>query len=162
MYLFGLEAGQVDALISPGSFVHGLVEFEDGSVKMLAAEPDMKLPAGSCLFWPERYFPAESFKRPDFIKHDVRFYEPDAQRFPAIRIAREVMRKKGAYPALLVGADEAAVNLFLEGRIAFTDIAGLVEEVLSSCDVSEPHSLDDAIEYIELARVKAVELAGGI
>ena len=160
MYLFGLDADKVDALISPGSFVHGLVEFEDGSVKMLAAEPDMKLPAGSCLFWPERYFPAESFKRPDFVGHDVRFYEPDAERFPAIRIAREVMKKKGAYPALLVGADEAAVNLFLDGRIAFTDIAGLVEEVLSSCDVSEPHSLDDAIGYIELARVKAVEYAG--
>ena len=160
MYLFGLEASQVDALISPGSFVHGLVEFEDGSVKMLAAEPDMKLPAGSCLFWPERYFPAESFKRPLFTQHEVRFYEPDAQRFPAIRIAREVMRKKGAYPALLVGADEAAVSLFLEGRISFTGIAGLVEEVLSSCSVSKPVNLDDAIGYIQLARVKACELAG--
>ena len=161
MYLFGLNAGQVDALISPGSFVHGLVEFEDGSVKMLAAEPDMKLPAGACLFWPERYFPAESFRRPEFLKHEVRFYEPDAERFPAIRIAREVMRKKGAYPALLVGADEVAVSLFLEGRISFVDIAGLIEEVLSSCDVSEPTSLDDAIGYIELARTKANEFAGG-
>ena len=159
MYLFSLKAEQVDALISPGSFVHGLVEFEDGSVKMLAAEPDMKLPAGSCLFWPERYFPAESFKRPSLTNHDVRFYEPDAERFPAIRIARDVMRKKGAYPALLVGADEAAVNMFLEGRIGFTDISRLIEEVLSSCDVSEPKSLDDAIGYIELARVKALELA---
>ena len=159
MYLFGLKDTQVDALISPGSFVHGLVEFEDGSVKMLAAEPDMKLPAGACMFWPERYFPAESFRRPDFLKHEVRFYEPDAERFPAIRIAREVMRKKGAYPALLVGADEAAVALFLKGRIAFTDIAGLVEEVLSTSDVSEPKSLDDAIGYIELGRVRACELA---
>ena len=160
MYLFGLETGQVDALISPGSFVHGLVEFEDGSVKMLAAEPDMKLPAGSCLFWPERYFPAPEFRRPEFGVHDVRFYEPDVVRFPALRIAREVMRKKGAYPALLVGADEAAVNLFLEGRIGFTGIAGLVEEVLSTCEVSTPKSLDDAIGYIELAGVRARELAG--
>lgn len=162
MYLFGLKPEQVDALISPGSFVHGLVEFEDGSVKMLAAEPDMKLPAGACMFWPERYFPAESFRRPEFVRHEVRFYEPDAERFPAIRIAREVMRKKGAYPALLVGADEAAVDMFLKGRIGFADIAGLVEEVLSSCDVSEPKSLDDAIGYIELAKVKTAELAGKI
>ena len=159
MYLFGLEAEQVDALVSPGSFVHGLVEFEDGSVKMLAAEPDMKLPAASCLFWPERYFPAESFRRPSFMKHEVKFYEPDAGRFPAVRIAREVMRKKGAYPALLVGADEVAVDLFLKGRIGFTEIAGLVEEVLCACRVNDPHSLDDAIGYIELARVKARELA---
>ncbi|MBQ7155473.1 MAG: 1-deoxy-D-xylulose-5-phosphate reductoisomerase [Synergistaceae bacterium] len=160
MYLFGLDAEQVDALVSPGSFVHGLVEFEDGSVKMLAAEPDMKLPAGSCLFWPERYFPCAGFKRPDFTRHEVKFYEPDAERFPAMRIAREVMMKKGAYPALLVGADEAAVDMFLKGRIGFTDIAGLIEEVLAGCDVSEPHSLDEAISYIELAHVKARELSG--
>ncbi len=110
------------------------------------------------MFWPERYFPAESFRRPEFVRHEVRFYEPDAERFPAIRIAREVMRKKGGYPALLVGADEAAVSMFLEGRIGFTDIAGVVEEVLSECDVGEPESLDDAIGYIELARVRAREL----
>lgn len=159
MYLFGLGDNQVDALISPGSFVHGLIEFEDGSVKMLAAEPDMKLPAASCLFWPERHFPAPSFKRPDFVKHDVRFYEPDAERFPAVRIAREVMHRKGAYPALLVGADEAAVSLFLEGKIPFVGIAALVEEVLSSCSVSEPSSLDEAIEYIAMGKAKAFELA---
>ena len=76
-----------------------------------------------------------------------------------MRIAREVMKKKGAYPALLVGADEAAVNMFLGGKIGFTDIAGLIEEVLGSCNVSEPGSLDDAIGYIELAKVKAEELA---
>ena len=70
------------------------------------------------------------------------------------------MRKKGAYPALLVGADEAAVDMFLKGRIGFTDIAGLVEEVLSTSEICEPKSLDDAIGYIELARVRAIELAG--
>ena len=159
MYLFGLEPEQVDALISPGSFVHGLVEFDDGSVKMLAAEPDMKLPAGSCLFWPERFFPCPEFKRPDYGVHDVRFEVIDTQRFPAIRAAREVMRKKGAYPALMVGADEIAVDMFLKGRIGFTDIAALVEEVLSSCDVHEPESLDDAIAYVEAGKAKAAELA---
>ena len=159
MYLFGLNDGQVDALISPGSFVHGLIEFEDGSVKMLAAEPDMKLPAGSCLFWPERFFPCPEFRRPEFSAHDVRFEVIDTQRFPAIRVAREVMRLKGAYPAILVGADEAAVELFLKGRIAFTDIAGLVEETLSACDVREPEGLDEAVEYVSVARRKAVELA---
>ena len=59
-----------------------------------------------------------------------------------------------------MGADEAAVDLFLKGRIAFTEIACLVEEVLTSCSVSEPKSLDDAIGYIVMARAKALELAG--
>ena len=158
MVLFGLNENQVDALISPGSFVHGLVEFDDGSVKMLAAEPDMKLPAASCLFWPERFFPCNSFKRPEYNLHEIRFYEPDATRFPAIRIAREVMRKKGAYPAVLVGADEVAVDLFLKGEIAFTDIAALIEETLSAWNSPEPEKLEDAIESVRFAKEKALEL----
>ena len=167
MVLFGLDDEQVDALISPGSFVHGLVEFEDGSVKMLAAEPDMKLPTASCLFWPERFFPTpgsrqrrcDEFKRPEYNLHEIRFYEPDEKRFPAIRIARDVMKKRGAYPAVLVGADEVAVDMFLKGRIAFTDIASLVEETLSAWDMSEPRSLDDMIECVALARRRAAELS---
>ena len=159
MYLFGLDESKVDALISPGSFVHGLVEFEDGSVKMLAAEPDMKLPAGSCIFWPERFFPSAKFKRPDF-GHDVRFESIDAQRFPAVRIARECMRLKGAYPAVLVGADEIAVDLFMKGRIGFTEIAGLVEKVLESRNWTEPASLDEGIALVEEGRREAIRIAG--
>ena len=147
MFLFGLEPSQVDALISPGSFVHGLIEFADGSVKMLAAEPDMKLPA---------------FKKPAYNLHDIKFEFIDTDRFPAVRIAREVMKAKGAAPAVLVGADEVAVNLFLEGKISFTGISALVEETLSSCDLSEPKSLDEAIDCVEAARCKARELASKI
>ena len=161
MYLFGLDEKKVDALISPGSFVHGLVEFEDGSVKMLAAEPDMKLPAASCLFWPERFFPADDFRRPGFVR-EVKFTEIDAQRFPAVRIARECMRLKGAYPAVLVGADEVAVDMFLKGRIGFTQIAGLVEAVLETRNWSEPVSLDEAIALVDEGRNEALRLAGKI
>ncbi|MBQ7168785.1 MAG: 1-deoxy-D-xylulose-5-phosphate reductoisomerase [Synergistaceae bacterium] len=160
MYLFGLDESKVDAVISPGSFVHGLVEFEDGSVKMLAAEPDMMLPAGSCLFWPDRFFPSEGFRRPSYSVHDVRFEPPDSVRFPAMRIARECMRLKGGYPAVLVGADEAAVNMFLEGRIGFTQIAGLVETVLESRNWGEPASLDEAVALVDDGRREALRLAG--
>ncbi|MBR1658582.1 MAG: 1-deoxy-D-xylulose-5-phosphate reductoisomerase [Synergistaceae bacterium] len=159
MYLFGLDESKVGALISPGSFVHGLVEFEDGSVKLLAAEPDMKLPAGSCLFWPERFFPSPEFKRPSLNLREVKFEEIDASRFPAVRIAREVMKRKGGYPSVLVGADETAVDLFLKGRIGFTDIAGLIEEVLGAFDGTEPESLDEAVSLVEYGRAKAKELS---
>ncbi|MBQ6971392.1 MAG: 1-deoxy-D-xylulose-5-phosphate reductoisomerase [Synergistaceae bacterium] len=158
MYLFGLDEPQVDAVISPGSFVHGLVEFEDGSVKILAAEPDMMLPAASCLFWPERHFPAETFRRPEFLR-EVRFEAPDAERFPAMRTARECMRLKGGYPAVLVGADEVAVSLFLEGRISFPQIAGLVETVLESRSWSDPASLDEAVSLVDDGRREALRLA---
>lgn len=159
MYLFGLDDTKVDALISPGSFVHGLVEFEDGSVKMLAAEPDMKLPAASCLFWPERFFPSNDFKRPSYNSHDVRFEEIDADKFHAIRIAREVMRLKGGYPAVLVGADEVAVNLFLEGRIGFNEISALVENVLEEFNGYEPHNLDEGIALVEEGRKEALRIS---
>lgn len=159
MYLFGLNESQVDALISPGSFVHGLAEFEDGSVKLLAAEPDMKLPAASCLFWPERFFPSPDFRRPVFVR-EIAFSEIDAQRFPAVRIAREVMRLKGAYPAVLVGADEVAVDLFLKGKIGFAEISGLVEKVLESRKWTEPASLDEGIALVDEGRREALRIAG--
>ena len=157
--LFGLSPAQVDALISPGSFVHGLVEFDDGSVKMLAAEPDMKLPAASCIFWPERFFPCDSFSRPSYGVHSVMFEEIDTGRFPAVRIAREVMRKRGAYPAVLVGADESAVSMFLAGKIGFTDIASVVEEVLSSREWVKPTSVDEAVALVDEGRREAVSVA---
>ena len=159
MILFGLNENQVDAFISPGSFVHGLVEFDDGSVKMLAAEPDMKLPAASCLFWPERFFPSPDFKKPDYKIHEIKFYEPDEKKFPSIRIARDVMKNKGPYPAVLIGADETAVDLFLKGKIAFTDIASLVEETLNAWNMPAPSDIDEMINYINLARLKAEELS---
>ena len=159
MILFGLNEKQVDALISPGSFVHGLVEFEDGSVKLLAAEPDMKLPAASCLFWPEKFFPSPDFKRPELNLREIKFFEPDEKKFPAIRIARDVMKKKNSYPAVLVGADEVAVDLFLKEKILFTDIPSLVEETLSAWDMPEAKNLDEMINYVNEAKRKALELS---
>ena len=158
MFLFGLEPHQVDALISPGSFVHGLVEFEDGSVKMLAATPDMRLPAASCLFWPKRRYPAPDFEAPQLSPRAISFEAPDEERFPAMRLARRVMREKGPYPAVLVGADEVAVDRFLKKEIGFTDIAAVAEETLSSCALSSPRSLDEALNALDWARRRAAEV----
>ncbi len=159
MYLFGLETEQVDALISPGSFVHGLVEFKDGGVKMLAASPDMRFPAASSLFYPERFYPSPDFKSPDFQANNIKFEIPDTKRFPALRIAREVMKLKGVYPALLVGADEVAVDLFLKGKIKFTDIALLIEKVLENNKLQEPKTLDEAINSLETARHETMKIS---
>ncbi|MBR1671643.1 MAG: 1-deoxy-D-xylulose-5-phosphate reductoisomerase [Fretibacterium sp.] len=158
MFLFGLEPRQVGALISPGSFVHGLVEFEDGSVKLLAATPDMRLPAASCLFWPERRWPAPDFEPPCLASRTLSFELPDEERFPAMRLARRVMEEKGPYPAVLVGADEVAVDRFLKKKIGFTDIAAVVEETLGSCALPSPRSLDEALGALDWARRKAGEV----
>ncbi|MBQ7263307.1 MAG: 1-deoxy-D-xylulose-5-phosphate reductoisomerase, partial [Synergistaceae bacterium] len=161
MFLFALEPHQVHALVSPGSFVHGLVELADGSVKMLAAAPDMRLPAASCLFWPQRRWPAPDLEAPSLAQRSISFELPDEVCFPAIRLAREAMERKGPYPAVLVGADEVAVARFLEGRLRFTDIAVVVEEALASCPLSDPRSLEDALEALVWGRHRAGELCVG-
>lgn len=162
MFLFGLEPAQVDALVSPGSFVHGLVEFADGSVKLLAATPDMRLPAASCLFWPERRFPAPDFEPPLLAPRTISFEAPDPVRFPAMRIARTAMERRGAYPALLVGSDEVAVDRFLKGQIGFTDVAAVVEETLASCPLPVPGSLEEALFALEEGRRCAAAVCNGL
>ncbi|NLL36442.1 MAG: 1-deoxy-D-xylulose-5-phosphate reductoisomerase [Fretibacterium sp.] len=151
MYLFNLEAEQLKALISPGSFVHGLVEFQDGFVKMLAGDPDMTLPAASCLFWPRR---SSLFECSALEGRTLSFEAPDEERFPSIRLAKEVMRKKGPYPALLIGADEVAVERFLRRQISFTDIPEVIESTLESCHLPTPEKLEDAFVLSDWARAQ--------
>jgi 1-deoxy-D-xylulose-5-phosphate reductoisomerase len=155
MILFGLEPPQVEALVSPGSFVHGLVEFEDGCVKMLAGEPDMRLPAASCLFWPERLpsFDAARF-RPELSGRRISFDLADEKRFPALRVAKEALKRGGAYPALLVGADEVAVDRFMKKEIAFTAIPEVVEETMAAYSGTPPRSLAEALDILEWGRTR--------
>ncbi len=150
--LFGLEPGQVDALVSPGSFVHGLVEFEDGFVRMLAGDPDMRLPAASCLFWPERIPPRADYPHPVPDGKKLSFDLADERRFPALRLAKEALRRGGAYPTLLVGADEVAVDRFLRKDIGFMAIPGVVEETMASYSGAAPGSPAEALGVLQWAR----------
>ncbi|MDR1378723.1 MAG: 1-deoxy-D-xylulose-5-phosphate reductoisomerase [Synergistaceae bacterium] len=158
MFLFALDPDQVEALISPGSFAHGLVEFEDGFVKILAGDPDMRLPAASCLFWPERLPPRRGYPRSELSGKGLSFNLADEKRFPALRVAKEALAKGGAYPALLVGADEVAVDRFLNKDIPFTAIAEVVEETMGSYPGSAPRSLDEALEILEWGRGRCASI----
>ena len=158
MFLFELAPDQVEALVSPGSFVHGVVEFEDGSVKMLAGEPDMRLPAATCLFWPERLPPSEEFPRPKLAGRTISFDFADLTRFPALRLAKEAMAKGGAYPALLVGSDEVAVDRFLRKSIPLTSIPEVVEETMASYSGAPPRSLNEALDVLEWGKTRCAEI----
>jgi 1-deoxy-D-xylulose-5-phosphate reductoisomerase len=160
-FLFDLPPDRVEALISPGSFVHGLVEFEDGCVKILGGEPDMRLPAASCLFWPDRLSPGHDFPRPRPEGRTLSFDPVDEVRFPALRVAKEALREGGACPALLVGADEVAVDRFLKREIAFTAIPGVVEETMTSYSGVAPRSLPEALEVLEWARGRCAAICDG-
>jgi 1-deoxy-D-xylulose-5-phosphate reductoisomerase len=160
MQLFGLPSEKVGALIHPRSQVHGMALFCDGTMKMLLSQADMRLPSAAAIAWPERLELMDSGL--DFVwpeKWELNFKEIDKELFPCFEIAREAGRKGGAYPSLLIGADEAAVNAFLSGRIGFLSISGVVEETLSKWRGAQPSALDDAIALVDEGRRLAEEVA---
>ena len=160
-HLFPIEAEQLDVVVHPQSVIHSLVEYVDGSVLAQLGPPDMRVPIAHTLAWPERIeTPCE---RLDLVAlRSLDFEGPDLARFPALRIAREVLAAGGAKPAILNAANEIAVATFLEKRLGFLDIAALVSEVLAVYDPPAPASIDAVLEIDREARGVAAELAGKI
>jgi 1-deoxy-D-xylulose-5-phosphate reductoisomerase len=130
-HLFSLPPAKLDVLIHPQSIVHCLVYLSDGSVLAQMSSPDMRTPIAYSLAWPERMHAPT--KRLDFAELGALTFEsPDFRRFPALRIAREVLAAGGSAGTVLNAANEVAVGAFLEGRIGFLAIAALVEATLES------------------------------
>ncbi len=143
-YLFGLPSKRIEILIHPQSVVHSMVEFIDGSMLAQLGSPDMRVPIAYALAWPERMAsPAERLNLAAI--RNLAFEEPDVQRFPALRIARQALEQGGAAPTVLNAANEIAVGCFLEQRIGFTQIAPLVEQALGESDAGAPASVDEVI-----------------
>ncbi|MGI6784463.1 MAG: 1-deoxy-D-xylulose-5-phosphate reductoisomerase [Aminivibrio sp.] len=156
MTLFSVPADRIDAVICPESFVHGIVEFTDGSFLMSASEPDMRLPCASALFYPRRS-PFPPARTAEIAGRTVTFSRPDEKLFPCLALAKEAARRGGPFPALLIGADEAAVEYFLRGEIRFTDIPSAVESVLEGWRGGSPKSLDEALAILEEGKNLAAE-----
>jgi 1-deoxy-D-xylulose-5-phosphate reductoisomerase len=143
-HLFGLPSDRIDILIHPQSVVHSLVEYIDGSVLAQLGSPDMRVPIAYALAWPERMAtPAERLDLAALGK--LEFEQPDLQRFPALRMARQVLEQGGAAPTVLNAANEIAVGCFLAGRIGFMDIASLVAQALEKSTAAAPASIDDVV-----------------
>lgn len=158
MYLFKVPLERIEAVIHPGSLVHGYAAFRDGTVKMALGKPDMRIPAALALGFPERLpvFPPQWPPTAD-DGWTLEFSKIDEIRFPCLHLARLAGERLGPYPALLVGADEVAVDAFLKERIRFTEIPVLIEEVMSSYSGMSPKSLDEAIALIKWGRDRALE-----
>ena len=155
-HLFGLPGERIDVLIHPQSVVHSLVEFIDGSVIAQLGSPDMRIPIAHALAWPERMVtPAERLDLARIAR--LEFEEPDLQRFPALRLARDVLAAGGAGPIILNAANEVAVAAFLQRQINFADIARAVERALETIDAQQPRSIADVIDIDREVREKAGE-----
>ena len=160
-HLFDLESDEIDVLVHPQSVVHGLVEFRDGSMVAQLGPPDMRVPIAHCLAWPARI--STPAPRLDLRQiGSLTFQEPDLQRFPALRLAREALIRGGAAPTVLNAANEVGVDEFLARRLGFAAIAALVEATLEAAEaqglLQEPPSLEAALAIDHNARQLARNL----
>jgi 1-deoxy-D-xylulose-5-phosphate reductoisomerase len=154
--LFPVDPARIEIILHRQSVIHSLVEYVDGSMLAQLGSPDMRTPIAHTLAWPDRM---ETPVAPLDLARIGRleFAAPDPERFPALRLAREVLEAGGARPAVLNAANEVAVAAFLDRRIAFLDIAAIVEDTMARYDPPAPSVIDDVIEIDREARLQAAE-----
>ena len=160
-WLFNMPFDNIKVLIHPQSFIHSMVEFIDGSIKAQLSYPDMRLPIQYALSYPER-LPNPQLPGLDWsCITNLTFAQPDLNTFPCLKLAIEAGRKGGTYPAVLCGADEVAVELFLSQRIKFVDIANLVGQALEQHQAIAHPTLEEIMAADAWAREKVLQLANG-
>jgi len=149
-FLFGLPYESIEVVVHPTSIVHGLVRFRDGASIAHLGYPDMRVPISYALTYPERA--ATPIPPLDLTAGPLEFFEPDEETFRMLPLAREAGERGGTYPCAYNAANEEAVSAFLDGRIAFLDIAALVEDVLGRVDGATARDLDELREADRHAR----------
>ena len=153
---FGVRPDQIEAIIHPESMVHAMVGFNDGALMAHVGAPDMRHAIGFALNWPERQ--ELPVARLDLAKiGTLTFREPDLNRYPALRLARDVMERGGLCGAVFNAAKERCLDAFIEGRIGFLDMAAIVEEVLTRFEarpglIDAQMTLDNVMQTDHLAR----------
>jgi 1-deoxy-D-xylulose-5-phosphate reductoisomerase len=162
-WLFGVRPDQIDVVVHPQSTIHSMVEFVDGSVLAQLGPTDMRMPIQYALTYPQRETSKEialdwrKLKRLDFEKASTR-------RFPCLRLAREALKKGGAFPCALNAADEIAVAAFLERRLAFLGIPEVIERVLIRTPRVKFEKMDDVLtadaEARRMAREEVAHVTG--
>lgn len=155
-WLFGVPFERIDVVVHPESIVHSLVEFRDGSQIAQLGLPDMRLPIQHALTYPERLpSPCRRLSLPEI--GTLTFEHPDIDRFPLLRLAREVGEMGNTYPTAMSAADDVAVAAFLAGRLRFADIADVVARVVAAHRPSGPLVFDAILATDAAARIAADE-----
>ncbi len=165
-WLFGVRADQIEVVIHPQSTIHSMVEFVDASVLGQLGPTDMRMPIQYALTYPERLASNQEvaldwskLKRLDFAKASTR-------RFPCLRLAREALKKGGAFPCALNAADEIAVSAFLERRLPFLGIPEVIERVLARTPRARLEKMEDVLtadtEARRMAKEEVARIAGGV
>ena len=151
MWLYDLPPEDIEIVDHRESIVHSAVEFADGAVIAQLGLPDMRLPIQLALTWPQRV-PCKVPRMSLAEVAKLTFYAPDYEAFPALNLAKHAASLKGDRGAVLNGANEAAVGLFLNGKIGFTDIAERVAYALDTIPYKKDITLDDVLAADKAAR----------
>lgn len=152
--LFDVNYDRIDVVVHPQSIVHSMVETTDGATMAQLSMPDMRLPIGYALSYPERM--ATAFGAIDWSKvGHLDFEIPDPAAFPCLPLAYAAGRRGGTAPAALNGANEVAVSAFLNGRLRWVDIPQVIAAVMDDFASTEPRDLDDVLAADAEARAMA-------
>ena len=151
-YLFDVGYDDIDVVVHPQSVVHSLVEYVDGSVKAQLGDPDMRVPIQYAITYPGR---APAHVGPLDLTGSLTFEPPDHSVFPCLRLGFDAGRLGGSAPAVLNAADEVAVEAFLQERVAFNDIARIVEGTLVGVPLRDLTSVGDVLAVDAEARAVA-------
>jgi 1-deoxy-D-xylulose-5-phosphate reductoisomerase len=158
--LFGIPYDRIDVVVHPQSIVHSMVTFVDGATIAQASPPDMRLPIGLALAWPQRLPGAAPSCRWDTAQSWT--FEPlDDDALPGVRLARAAGTLGGCVPAVLNAANEEAVGAFLAGACSFTGITDTLARVLDAADAwtADPATVADVLAAQDWARARAREIA---
>ncbi|MEJ2650509.1 MAG: 1-deoxy-D-xylulose-5-phosphate reductoisomerase, partial [Gammaproteobacteria bacterium] len=156
-WLFATSPERIQVVIHPQSVIHSMVEYVDGSILAQMGSPDMRTPIACALAWPERI--ASGVERLDlFDVAQLNFSAPDTRRFPCLRLAYDALASGGTATTVLSAANEVAVQAFLDGELAFTAIAEIVEATLNEIPSKTASSLNLILEEDAHARGWAREL----
>ena len=151
VWLFNMSPENIDIVIHRESVIHSLVEFVDNSVIAQLGVPDMRIPIQYALTYPQRIVsPVRQLSLTEYGK--LTFFEPDYETFSCIDICKKAISLGGLYPAAVNGANEMAVNLFLNDRISFLQIPELVGLAMENAAKSQSFTLEDVLEADKAAR----------
>lgn len=151
MWLYDVEPDDIDIVVHRESIVHSAVEFEDGSVIAQMGNPDMRLPIQYALTYPERVpckVPPLDLPR----RHNLTFFAPDEEAFPTLGLARRAAAARGNLGAIMNGANEAAVELFLHDKIPFYRIPELVQAAMDNVEYLPEITIEDVLASDRAAR----------
>ena len=156
-WLFDIPPDAIEVVVHPQSIIHSLVQYQDGSVVAQLGIPDMRIPIGYALSYPER-MPLELPPLNLSQCGNLEFIEPDYQRFPALRLAFEALHQGGVASAVLNAANEVAVEAFLNQKISFPRIAAIVEQTMQDVQGGNDREINDLLEADSSARRIALDL----